>query len=158
MMFSFLQVSPELLRLHCRSRLDAIKAAGLNGTADALLPEEFITPWSEQILMNPDWLGFWVIFEDQVIGSGGYKKAPEAGMVEIGYGIHEPFWGRGAATGLCEILTKHAFRLGVDCVRAHTLADGFASQKVLSRNGFAMQGEVIEPEDGLVLRWERREA
>ena len=152
--FSFLQITPDLLRLLCASREAAIRHAGLTGIADALLPEDFLKPWAERMLPHTDWLGFWVIHGTEVIGSGGFKDAPMDGWVEIGYGIHEPFWGQGAATELCGRMVAHAFAHGVETVRAHTLIDGYASQAVLRKNGFALLGEVVEPEDGLVLRWE----
>ena len=158
MTFSFLQITPDLLRLHCESREAAIRHAGLTGIADALLPEDFLKPWAERMLPHPDWLGFWVILGTEVIGSGGYKDLPAEGWVEIGYGIHEPLWGHGAATELCRCMVDHAFACGVATVRAHTLADGHASQAVLRKNSFALMGDVIEPEDGLVLRWELRHA
>jgi len=41
-------------------------------------------------------------------------------------------------------------------VRAHTKADNAASARVLAKCGFLRTGEVIDPEDGLVSRWERR--
>ncbi|MBS1705472.1 MAG: GNAT family N-acetyltransferase [Armatimonadetes bacterium] len=156
MTFTFLQISPEVLRLHCESREAAIEYAGLTGRPDALLPEDFLRPWAQQMLPFPDWLGFWVILGSEVVGSGGYKDAPRDRWVEIGYGIHESCWGQGAATALCQRMVEHAFAHGVTTVRAHTLPDGHASQAVLRKNGFELIGEVVEPEDGLVLRWERR--
>jgi hypothetical protein len=39
---------------------------------------------------------------------------------------------------------------------AHTLPEENASNKALRRNGFAFAGEVEDPEDGLIWRWERR--
>jgi len=49
-----------------------------------------------------------------------------------------------------------AFRHGqVRVVRAHTLPEANASTRVLTKCGFQRIGEVIDPEDGLVWRWER---
>jgi RimJ/RimL family protein N-acetyltransferase len=45
---------------------------------------------------------------------------------------------------------------GARCVRAHTRLDTTASGRVLAACGFAPVGEVVDPEDGLVQRWERR--
>jgi hypothetical protein len=39
---------------------------------------------------------------------------------------------------------------------AHTLPEENASTRALRRNGFLFAGEVMDPEDGLVWRWERR--
>ncbi len=39
-------------------------------------------------------------------------------------------------------------------MRAHTLPDGIASQRVLLKAGFEKIGEVVDPEDGVVWRFE----
>jgi RimJ/RimL family protein N-acetyltransferase len=44
----------------------------------------------------------------------------------------------------------------VRTVRAHTLPDGFASQRVLLKSGFSKVGEFVESGDGLVWRFELR--
>lgn len=155
MPYSFRKVTPELVRAHCESRQAALELAGLTGLAEVLAPSEFVVAWAEQMRDHPDWLGFWVILDCEVIGTGGYKGAPQESEVEIGYQIHESHWGRGAATELCGVLVDHAFSLGVTTVHAHTLVAGEASQAVLRKNGFRLMGEVVDPEDGVVLRWSR---
>jgi RimJ/RimL family protein N-acetyltransferase len=40
-------------------------------------------------------------------------------------------------------------------IRAHTLEATNASARVLTKCGFQNVGEVIEPDDGLVTRWEK---
>jgi RimJ/RimL family protein N-acetyltransferase len=51
---------------------------------------------------------------------------------------------------------QFAFASGqVRIVRAHTKPDNPASERVLAKCGFRRVGEVIDPEDGLVRRWER---
>lgn len=40
-------------------------------------------------------------------------------------------------------------------VRAHALPEPNASTRVLTKCGFRFLGEVIDPEDGLVWRWEK---
>ena len=102
--------------------------------------------------------GFAVVLGSAMIGSCGYKgpPGPEA-MVEIGYGIAPAFCGKGYATEAAEALTRHAFETGkVTTVRAHTLPERNASAKVLDKCGFTLIGEVIDPEDGRVWRWEKR--
>lgn len=128
---------------------------GASGLLDALLPEESVVAFAPKVRATPYWLGFWVLLDGEVVGSGGYRSAPVDGVTEIGYGIHPERWGQGAATTLCERLVDHAFEHGATTVRAHTLHDGFASQKVLTRNGFQYVGDFDEPEDGVVMRWER---
>jgi [ribosomal protein S5]-alanine N-acetyltransferase len=93
-----------------------------------------------------------------VIGTCAFKGPPDAGgVVEVAYGIDPPHRGRGFATESAAGLTEFAFASGrVRLVRAHTKPDGRASARVLSKCGFDLVGEVTDPEDGLVSRWERR--
>ena len=46
-------------------------------------------------------------------------------------------------------------RVDVTSIRAHTKPGNGASARVLRKNGFQQVGEVEDPEDGLVWRWER---
>jgi RimJ/RimL family protein N-acetyltransferase len=111
---------------------------------------------------SPDpWLhGFAVIHRESgaVIGSCGYKAppGPEA-FVEIAYGIDPAYQGRGYATEAARALVAFAFGSGrVSLVRAHTKPSESASTRVLTKCRFERVGEVVDPEDGLVWRWELR--
>jgi RimJ/RimL family protein N-acetyltransferase len=92
-----------------------------------------------------------------IVGTCGFKGPPEADrMVEIAYGVSPDQQGKGYATEAAEALTAYAFRSGnVSVVRAHTLPQPNASTRVLTKCGFRRIGEVIDPEDGLVWRWEK---
>lgn len=66
------------------------------------------------------------------------------------------FAGQGYATEAATALVRFALASGqVRLVRAHTLPVANASTRVLLKCGFRHVGEVIDPEDGLVWRWER---
>ena len=66
--------------------------------------------------------------------------------------------GEGYATEAAEALVIFAFSSDqVRVVRAHTLPEANASTRVLTKCGFRFIGEVIDPEDGLVWRWEESE-
>lgn len=122
--------------------------------------------------VSPDWLaqlrvataadpwthGFALVHraERVVIGTGGYKGPPDAdGMVEIAYGVAPGYQGRGYATEAAQVLMDYAISTGrVRTVRAHTLAQVNASTRVLEKCGFKCLGEVTDPEDGVVWRWE----
>jgi RimJ/RimL family protein N-acetyltransferase len=95
---------------------------------------------------------------DVVVGQGGFKGPPaEDGVVEIAYGIAPDYQGQGYATEATEALTTFALGSGrVRVVRAHTRPEANASTRVLRKCGFLHIGEVIDPEDGLVWRWEKR--
>ena len=80
-------------------------------------------------------------------------------MVEIAYGIVPDFERRGFATQVAAALTAHAFSTdSVRMVIAHTLPETNASNSVLKKCGFEFVGEVTDPVDGLVWRWQRRAA
>ncbi len=133
---------------------------------EALSPEDRVhvsADWLARVraLSGPDpWsLGFAVVHRASaaVVGSCGYKGPPDSdGMVEISYGIDPNHQGKGYATEAAEALVTYAFgNSRVRVVRAHTIEKANASGRVLTKCGFRSIGEVIDPEDGLVWRWEK---
>jgi [ribosomal protein S5]-alanine N-acetyltransferase len=118
--------------------------------------------WLARVRVTPEgdpWaLSFAVIKRDDgaVVGSCGFKGPPAPdGVVEVAYGIDPAHRGCGFATESAEALAKFAFSSGrVRTVRAHTKPDNAASARVLAKCGFKCVGEVVDPEDGLVCRWE----
>jgi RimJ/RimL family protein N-acetyltransferase len=103
--------------------------------------------------------GFAVVHQErgEVIGSGGFKGPPDAdGVVEIAYGIAPGDQGQGYATETARALVAFALAdARVRLVRAHTEPRRGASPRVLEKCGFAFAGEVDDPDDGPVWRWER---
>lgn len=91
-----------------------------------------------------------------VTGTCGFKGPPTPeGFVEIAYAVGPEHRNQGYATEAAAALVSFAFRdTEVLVVRAHTLPLASASTRVLTRCGFRHIGEVIDPEDGLVWRWE----
>jgi [ribosomal protein S5]-alanine N-acetyltransferase len=91
-----------------------------------------------------------------IVGMCAYKGPPGAdGAVEIAYGIHPEYQGRGYAKEVARALVAFAFGSGrVRLVCAHTRPEENASTHVLTKCGFEFIGEVMDPEDGLVWRWE----
>jgi len=91
------------------------------------------------------------------VGENVRGPPDSAGVVEIAYGIDEEYRGRGYATEAARALTDFAFAdAKVRIVCAHTLPEKNASARVLTKCGFTLLGEMIDPEDGLVWRWEQR--
>jgi len=89
------------------------------------------------------------------VGSAAFKRPPADGAVEIAYGVDEEYQGRGYAKEAAAALVEFAFSNdGVRVVRAHTLRERSPSTSVLTACGFEFLGEVMDPEDGLVWRWE----
>jgi ribosomal-protein-alanine N-acetyltransferase len=130
---------------------------------------------SERAEISADWLarlqattsadpwtcGFAMVHRDShaVVGICGYKSPPDRdGIVEIAYGVDPEHQGRGYATEAARGMVAYAFATGrVRIVCAHTMPEPNASTRVLTKCGFEYLGEVIDPEDGLVWRWEIRE-
>jgi RimJ/RimL family protein N-acetyltransferase len=116
---------------------------------------------SLRALQQPDpWrFGFAAVHREAglVIGSAGFKGPPDAeGMVEIAYGVVPAFQRRGYATEMAKALVDYALRdERVRLLRAHTLREANPSTRVLRKCGFDFKGEVVEPDDGPVWRWER---
>jgi RimJ/RimL family protein N-acetyltransferase len=75
--------------------------------------------------------------------------------VEISYGTVPKYEGRGHATDMARAMIGIAFASpAVRRVIAHTLPEPNASSRVLHKAGLTKTGEVIDPEDGRVWRWE----
>lgn len=113
-------------------------------------------------MTTPDsWtLGFSVFHRDLdvVVGGCGFKGPPGPdGVVEIAYGIDPAHQGKGYATEAAQAMVAWAFRdRRVRTVIAHTVSAEHASARVLTKSHFECVGQVIDPEDGDVWRWERR--
>jgi RimJ/RimL family protein N-acetyltransferase len=129
-----------------------------------------LLPPDVRVQISPHWLtlleksaprdpwvhGFHVVNDaGHTVGLGSFKGPPVDGTVEIAYAIEPDQQGKGHATGAARALVAFAFASGeVRVVRAHTLPGGVASQRVLLKSGFQKTGEVVDPEDGPVWRFE----
>ncbi len=92
----------------------------------------------------------------EIVGTCAFKSAPDpAGTVEIAYMTFPAFEGRGFATAMAGALVELARGGGAALAIAHTLPEENPSNRALRRNGFSFAGEVVDPEDGLVWRWEK---
>jgi RimJ/RimL family protein N-acetyltransferase len=123
--------------------------------------------------VSPDWLaalrashdpdpwrhGFFLVHREAraAIGGAGFKGPPDStGTVEIAYGVAPSFEGQGYATEAAAALVGFAFATPlVVLVCAHTLPAANASTRVLAKCGFHHVGDVVDPDDGPVWRWER---
>jgi RimJ/RimL family protein N-acetyltransferase len=90
-----------------------------------------------------------------VIGTCGFKGPPAAGAAEIAYFTFPCFTGRGLAKAMARKLEVFAVQGGLRLLIAHTLPHANASTSVLRACGFLHAGETVDPEDGLVWRWEK---
>ena len=143
-------------------------------STEAVLARIAAMPPADQAEVSPAWLarlralpapapwshGFRLVERSTGIevGSCGYKGPPDAdGIIEIAYGVAPAHQRRGYAREAARALSDFALGPGgAVCVRAHTRRDHAASERVLLACGFTCVGEVIDPEDGAVNRWELR--
>jgi RimJ/RimL family protein N-acetyltransferase len=92
------------------------------------------TPWGPRLVLAQR--------PPELVGWGGFKGPPEDGEVELGYEIAAARQGRGLATAAVRAMTAEAFAAAeVHAVRAHTLPERNASNRVLEKCGFRFAGE-----------------
>ena len=86
--------------------------------------------------------GWMVTLNGTVIGDcGTHGDADETGVIEIGYGLAEPFRGRTYGTEVVRAMTEWLLaQPGIQAVHASTLADNAASRRVLEKSGFSFTG------------------
>lgn len=103
-----------------------------------------------------DGFGIVLAAEERLIGVCSFNGPPDAeGAVEISYAIVPDYSGRGYATEAARLLIAHASGSNqVRMVRAHTLPVAGASTRILEKCGFRNGGEIVDPVDGPVWRWE----
>jgi ribosomal-protein-alanine N-acetyltransferase len=155
------EILTDNLRLTARDPAETLAAIAAMSEADrAQVSPEWLARAKAATSADPWTHGFALAHREtgKPVGSCGFKGPPDAdGMVEIAYGIDEAYRGQGYATEAARALSAYAFGTGqVRVVRAHTLPNENASTRVLAKCGFERIGEVIDPEDGLVWRFELR--
>jgi ribosomal-protein-alanine N-acetyltransferase len=122
----------------------------------ALISADWWAKFQASAQLDPWVHGFNLLLDDSVnVGIGSFKGPPVGGVVEIAYAIAPEHQGRGYATDAARAMVEYAFRSDeVRIVCAHTLPDSAASQRVLLKSGFSRVGELVDPDDGLVWRFE----
>jgi len=146
------------LRLILQTREDVRSMIeGMSPFEKAQLSATWIARFDASTVADPWVHGFRLLHRGsgKVVGFCSFKGPPADGVVEIAYGIAPDEQGKGYATEAARALVEFARTFPeVRVIRAHTLPDGAASKRVLEKCGFQHTGEVIDPEDGLVWRFE----
>ena len=153
------RIETDRLELVLSSLEEARAAIGKMSEADrAHLSPKWLAMLDEATEADPWILGFNMQRREDgsTVGQCGFKGPPdEAGCVEIAYAVVDEEQGKGYATESAAALTTYALgHEGVRVVRAHTLPESNASTRVLTKCGFKCLGDVIDPDDGSVWRWE----
>lgn len=90
------------------------------------------------------WYAVWFLFlkSGETVGDLCFKGLCPDGAVEIGYGLHPAFWGKGYATEAVTAMTEWALQQpGVKVIEAETEPDNTASRRVLQKAGFLPTGQ-----------------
>ena len=103
-------------------------------------------PWSNSFLIMR-------CADERFVGACGFKTAPNAGRVEVGYGVSPASQGQGAATTALKMLSAIAFGAGASEVLAEVLPDNWASIRVVQKAGFAKVGARVDEDGACVTQW-----
>ncbi|MFZ6655336.1 GNAT family N-acetyltransferase [Undibacterium sp. TJN19] len=98
---------------------------------------------------------FYVLNTDNahIVGSCGFKSAPQAGCVEIGYGISAECRKLGAASAAVQYLLQLAFDGGAEEVLATVNPDNLASTRVVQKLGFLNCGTFVDEQQEPLVHW-----
>lgn len=92
-----------------------------------------------------------------LMGLGGFKGPPDNGVVEIGYGVAFAYRNQGYAFEAVQAMIRYAFGFpDIHTVRAHTLSEVNASNRVLEKCGLKRVAVINDPGEGVLWRWEIR--
>ncbi|WP_426166698.1 GNAT family N-acetyltransferase [Sandarakinorhabdus sp. DWP1-3-1] len=106
-----------------------------------------------QVARPPVWGNYMAWRDGVAVGCCGFKALPDS-PPEIGYMTFARAEGTGVATAMVGALLAIATAAGATSVTALTLPAPNASNRALARNGFVHAGDVIDPDEGPVWRWE----
>lgn len=109
-----------------------------------------------------DWCGMFYMVDVEsarIVGTCGFKTEPQAGQVEIGYGVAASWRGHGVATAAVRQLLDMARHLapGVAVV-ALVNPENLPSTAVVRRLGFHAGGECVDTDGERLVQWVHRAA
>lgn len=155
---------PKDLRALLQGETEYEKSSGFRaslGVRDFLLSAspEFLAQLQAAKAPDPWRFGFATVhkIDNVMIGICGFPGPTNVdGVAEIAYSIAPNYQNKGYATEVAAALVNFASTdARVRTICAHTLAQTGASARVLEKCGFKKVGELVDPENILVWRWER---
>jgi RimJ/RimL family protein N-acetyltransferase len=117
-----------------RSAADVPWAEGYPAGGDVRACTAYLT-WLEPARQSDPFGYYQILVGGTVVGGVGFHRPPEAGIIEVGYGVVPAARGRGVATAALVQILDVAARLGVRQVIGRTTPDNVASQRVMLKAG-----------------------
>lgn len=87
---------------------------------------------------------FAIDVNDQAVGAIGIHPQDDIHRrnAELGYWLAEPFWGQGIISKAIKLVVDFAFKnYNIDRIFARPFGTNIASQRVLEKNGFVLEGK-----------------
>lgn len=155
-----LNINPEVARLaRDAAAFERAQGASFGGEAETI---RGVVEASESFRSRngapPEWGGYLAIDpkKGRVVGTCAFKGSPIDGVAEIAFFTFEPYGGKGYATAMVSELIRICEPTpAVRKLIALSMPEENAATAVLQKNGFQKVGQKIDPEDGLLWRWER---
>jgi RimJ/RimL family protein N-acetyltransferase len=107
-----------------------------------------------KIGFNIPWVAYFVVRQNQIVGSCSFLGQPQEGKVEIAYWTFKEFEGQGIASFACKELVSIANQTEPSVIiTAKTAPEHNASTKILEKNNFVFTEIVQDEEIGDAWLW-----
>lgn len=134
--------------------LKEIKSEKLYASAECQQLLSIYESFYVEIGFNLPWVGYFVIDQDQIVGSCGFVGQPIDGKVEIAYWTFKDFEGQGIASFACKELVSLTYQTNPGLIiTAKTAPEHNASTKILEKNNFQFTKIVQDHEIGDAWLW-----
>ena len=144
---------PDKLNLK-QINLQEVKTNIIYASADCQQLLKMYDDFYPKIGFHLPWVGYFVIKQDQVVGSCSFVGPPNAGKVEIAYWTFKEFEGQGIATFACKKLISIAYQTDPNLtITAKTAPEHNSSTKILENNNFVFTQIVQDEEIGDAWLW-----
>lgn len=102
---------------------------------------EHAKTWLDYVESHENEHVFSVVGDDSFMGIVGLVHEPEHERAELGYWLGEPYWNKSVMTIASGMAVAYAFAmLDVEKIYSRCFAPNKASQRVLEKNGFRIEG------------------
>jgi len=130
------------------------KTNSIYSSADCQMLLKSYEEYYPKIGYNLPWVGYFVVRDNQIVGSCGFTGQPKEGKVEIAYWTFKEYEGQGIASFSCKELVLISQQYDPTLIiTAKTAPEQNASTKILENNGFIFTEIVQDEEIGDAWLW-----